>query len=130
MHALRSAYFGLAALTLALVVLQFFLAGLGIFGATDNFDAHEFVGFALLHLTTILMLIVALVGRLGRSAILFGGGLLVLVVIQSFLPSARDDAPVIAALHPLVALVILGGAAQATQYARAWRTGGSEGATA
>src|SRR4051812_15551977 len=105
MPALRQVYFGLAVLTLALVALQFLLAGLGIFGAT-SFDAHRPVGFIFLHATTLLMLIVALVGRMGRPAAMFGAGLLVLIVVQSSLPSLEDDAPGIAAFHPLLALVI------------------------
>jgi hypothetical protein len=114
---MRQAYFYLAATTLLLVTLQFLLAGIGIFGA-GGFGAHEFVGFALLHLSTLLMLVVALAGRLGRPFWQFGLGLLVAIVIQSSLPGLREDAPAIAAIHPLLALVIWIGAAQATQRAR------------
>jgi hypothetical protein len=119
----RKIYLGLAALTTGLVALQFLLAGIGIFGA-GGFGAHRFVGFVLLHATTLLMLIVAAVGRLGRTPMIFGGGLFVLMAIQSSLPGARDSAAIVAAFHPLVALVIFIGAAQATQYAARWRTEG------
>jgi Family of unknown function (DUF6220) len=119
MSAFRVTYLVFAAITLLLVTLQFFLAGLGIFGAT-SFSAHETVG-GILHVTALLMLVTAAVGQLGRSPIIFGAGLLVLIVIQSALPGARDDAPGIAALHPLLALVIAGGSLQAVQHALAWR---------
>jgi hypothetical protein len=66
----RKIYLGLAALTTGLVALQFLLAGIGIFGA-GGFGAHRFVGFVLLHATTLLMLIVAAVGRLGRTPMIF-----------------------------------------------------------
>ena len=115
---MRQAYLYVTALTLLLVTLQFLLAGIGIFGA-GSFDAHEFVGFVLLHATTFLMLVIALAGKLGRPFVLFGLGLFVLVAIQSGLPGAREDAPGVAALHPLLALVIWVGAAQAVQRARA-----------
>jgi hypothetical protein len=121
MTSTRKAYLALAATTTGLVALQFFLAGIGIFGA-GSFDTHRFVGFVLLHATTLLMFLVAAFGRLGRSPMIFGGGLLVLIVIQSALPGIGDDAPVIAAFHPLLALVIFVGAVQATQYAARWRT--------
>ena len=120
----RKVYFGLAATTTGLVALQFFLAGIGIFGA-GGYGAHRFTGFVLLHLTTVLMLIVAAVAKLGRSAVIFGGGLFVLIAIQSSLPGIADDAPIVGAFHPLLALVIFGGALQATQYAARWRTEGA-----
>jgi Family of unknown function (DUF6220) len=101
----RNAFTALAAAMLAFVTLQFFTAGLGIFGASD-FDFHEAVGFAVLHLLPLLLLIVAAVGKLGRFFVLASLGLLVLVVIQGGLPGAREDAAGIAALHPLVALII------------------------
>lgn len=119
MTAFRVTYLAFAVLTLALVILQFFLAGLGIFGAT-SFNAHETVG-GVLHVTTLLMLVTAGVAQLGRSPIIFSVGLLVLIIIQSALPGARNDAPGIAALHPVLALVIFGGSLQAVQHALAWR---------
>jgi len=99
-------YSGLGWLVLALGVLQFFLAGLGIFGA-ESFDAHESVGYAL-HGITLLVFLAALAGpRTGRD---MGMGLVLLLIatLQVYLPELRDDAPGIAALHPVVALLILG----------------------
>jgi len=104
---MRQAFFYLAALTLALATLQFLLAGIGIFGAGD-FDAHRAVGFAM-HGPPLLMIVVALAGRLGRALVLSAVALLLLVSIQSGLPNGPDW---LAALHPLVALVIWVGAAQ------------------
>jgi hypothetical protein len=103
----RTAYTVLAAIFLLIVVLQFLTAGLGIFRDADDFDIHrEGAGGA--HLVPLLMLIIALVGKLGRNAAIGAFALLVLVAIQSFLPSddIRQDAPVLAALHPLLALVL------------------------
>jgi hypothetical protein len=106
---LSKAYSGLAWLVLALGVLQFFLAGLGIFGAS-SFDAHETVG-GILHLVTVLIFLLAIAGpRTGRD-IGMGFALAAIATIQILLPGLRDDAPGLAALHPLVALLILGLAA-------------------
>jgi Family of unknown function (DUF6220) len=101
-----TAYGGLALLWAALVVLQVFFAGLGIFGAS-SFDTHESFG-NILHALTAILLILAIVGpRTGRD-IGMAAGLVILVTVQIGLVSARDDAPGLAALHPVLALLALG----------------------
>src|SRR5687767_9603572 len=63
---LSTAYSGLGWLIVALGVLQFFLAGLGIFGA-ESFSAHETVG-GILHGLTVLVFLLAIAGpRTGRD---------------------------------------------------------------
>ena len=107
--ALTSAYSGLAYVALALGVLQFFLAGLGIFGAS-SFSAHEGVGY-LFHAIAVLVFVLAAVGpRTGRD-IGMGALFAVLATVQVYLPELRGDAPEIAAIHPLLALFLLGLAA-------------------
>ena len=104
-----TAYYGLALLIAVLVVVQVFLAGLGIFGA-ESFDAHEGFGW-ILHTAAIVVFLLALLGpRTGRS-IGLGFGLLALMTIQIMLVNARDDTPYLAALHPTLALFVLGLAA-------------------
>jgi len=104
-------YAGLALLVATLVLVQFFLAGLGWFDPSVGFDAHESVGF-ILHGITLLVFLLAIAGPRTRQDILMSLALLVLATIQISLPDLRDDAPVIAAFHPLLALVI-GGLAHA-----------------
>ena len=106
---LSKAYSGVGYLVAALTLLQFFLAGLGIFGAT-GFGAHESVGY-ILHAITLIVFLLALAGpRTGRD-IGMGLALLLIATLQVLLPELRGDAPAIAALHPVVALVIMGLAA-------------------
>jgi hypothetical protein len=93
---------GLAWVILATVIAQFFFAGLGIFGAT-GFGAHKMVGYLVIP-AALILLVLALVGRLGRIAIGLSALLLVLTIVQSMLPSGPA---VIAALHPVNALAIL-----------------------
>lgn len=88
-----------------LVVLQFFLAGIGVFGAA-SFDAHAINGTLLLVLALVLVLL-ALAGRLGGGVIAISVLLFVLTGVQGALPGLRDGAAVIAALHPLNALALL-----------------------
>ena len=108
-RALSKAYSGLAWLALALGVLQFFLAGLGIFGAS-SFSAHEGVGYTF-HTIAVVVFLLALAGpRTGRD-IGLGALFAVLATLQIYLPELRGDAPELAAVHPLLALLLLGLAA-------------------
>ena len=101
---LRIAYVGGTGLFLVVVVVQFFLAGLGVFGAT-SFDAHTVLGH-LLWMLAVVLVVLAFLARLPRLTLLLTGGLAVLSVVQSVLPFLRDDAPAVAALHPVLALAI------------------------
>ena len=104
-----SAYHGLALLIAVLVVVQVFLAGLGLFGA-ESFDAH--VGFGwIIHTAAIVVFLLALLGPRTGRAIGLSFGLLVLMTVQIMLVGARDDTPYLAALHPTLALFVLGLAA-------------------
>jgi len=102
--------YGMAALAwAALVVLQVFLAGLAIFGA-ESFSTHRNFG-NVLHPLTAVLLILAIAGPRTRRDIGMAVGLVVLVTVQIGLVSARDDAPGLAALHPVLAIVAMGLAA-------------------
>jgi hypothetical protein len=92
-----------------LVVLQVFFAGLGIFGA-ESFDTHVNFG-NVLHGLTAVLLILAILGPRTRRDIGMAAGLVVLVTLQIGLVGTRDDAPGLAALHPVLALFAMGLAA-------------------
>jgi hypothetical protein len=101
-----TAHAAIALLIAAGVIVQVFLAGLGIFGA-ESFDAHEGFGW-LLHTAAIVVFLLALLGPRSGRAIGLSFGLLVLMTIQIMLVNARDDTPYLAALHPTLALFVLG----------------------
>jgi hypothetical protein len=96
----------LARLVMANLLLLFFLAGAGIFGAT-SFELHRTLGM-LVPAAGILLLVLALAGGLGRRLVIPSAGLIVMGVIQIVLPGMRDDLPWVAALHPVNALVLMG----------------------
>jgi hypothetical protein len=121
---LSTAYSALGWLVVALGVLQFFLAGLGIFGA-ESFSAHESVGWTV-HTITLLVFVLAIAGpRTGRD-IGMGFVLAALTTLQVSLPGLRGDAPWLAAFHPVLALLVLGLAAHiGRRYIGAGGAGGS-----
>jgi hypothetical protein len=103
---ITTVYGALAMIWAVAVVVQVFLAGLGIFGAT-SFDAHKSFG-GILHAITALLVILAIAGPRSGRDIGMAVGLLVLVTIQIALVGSRDDAPGLAALHPVLALAAMG----------------------
>jgi hypothetical protein len=96
------AYVVFAALFVLSVFAQFFLAGLGVFGA-ESFEAHkDFAG--VFHLFALLLVILALLVRRNRTDLILVISLFVLTTIQFSLPDADDG--YVQALHVLNALII------------------------
>jgi hypothetical protein len=98
----RILFFGLTAIYLLAVIVQFFLAGLGAFGG--DWDAHSGVGFVVA-IGSLLLLVVAAVARLPRR--MFFVTLLLVGLNALQIGLARIDVEELAALHPVNALVIV-----------------------
>jgi hypothetical protein len=98
----RVLFYGLTVLFLLGVVVQFFLAGLYVFGGT-SIETHRVLGL-ILALAALILIILALVGRLPRKTVLLTVLLLGLSILQSIL--ANIDIDEVEALHPVNALVI------------------------
>jgi len=116
-------YHWAALLILAGGVVQFLLAGAGVFGA-ESFDAHEGLGW-ILHTAAILVVIAAIAGPRTRQAIVMSIVFFVVFTIQVMLPGAQDDSPWLAAFHPVLALAVLGLAAHIGMPAISRRRGAS-----
>ena len=101
----RLSFFATAWLFTACAVAQIFLAGLGIFERPESLLTHRDFGYLFGWLTLILVLL-ALVGRLPRRFLVASGGLVALFVVQILLVVGRTPGSWRAALHPLVGLVI------------------------
>jgi hypothetical protein len=121
----------LIALFSAAVVVQIFLAGLGIFGAIpdegetvssdtweDELEVHAGVGW-FLFLGSLLLLIIILIAWTGPRSIGATFGLALLTFIQQILGAAGQDAPGVGAFHPINGVLILALALFLTW--RAWR---------
>jgi uncharacterized protein DUF6220 len=90
---------------LAGLVVQFLLAGLGVFGA-ESFGAHRILGDALI-LLSLVILLTGLVGRMGRAIVWPSALLTGLMIVQVLLILAEDSVPALAALHVVNALAVV-----------------------
>jgi len=89
------------------MVVQVFLAGLGMFAGSQNFRLHADFGWAL-HLAPLLLLAAAFAARAGRLHWVFALALAIVVFIVPIFAILRTDMPVIAALHPVAAVLSFG----------------------
>jgi hypothetical protein len=87
------------------ILVQVFLAGMGLFGGARDFQPHVGLGW-ILHLVPVLLLIVAAVARVGRQLLWWTTALLVVQFVQPILALLRNDVPLVAAFHPVLALVV------------------------
>jgi hypothetical protein len=101
----RYAYMAVIWVFVAFLVTQIFFAGLGLFGVPRDMTLHAGFGW-LVHILDLLLLVVALVARVGRPTIWWVLVLFLTSAIQPFLPEFRTDLPVVAALHPLNAVAM------------------------
>ena len=103
--------------TVALLVVQVWLAGRGVFDTT-GFDPHRSLGYTI-SLFPIVLLVLGLLGGMGRRVALMAVAIFLLIILQSVLVALRPDQPAIAALHPvngfLILLVALGLARESTR---------------
>ena len=125
---LSTAYSGLGWLIVVLGVVQFLLVGLTLFNG-DSIDAHKGLGWGV-HTLTIVVLVFAVLGPRTREDIVLGVALVVVATIQATLPSLRDDAGWLAAFHPVLALAVLGIAAEVGRRYIGGAAGGGSGAPA
>jgi len=105
----------------ACAIIQVFLAGLGVFDDPNSFITHREFGYMFGWLTLVI-LVLALVGRAPRRIIGLSVLLLVLFAFQSIFVALRADMPAVAALHPLNGFAILGVAILLTRAAWATRS--------
>jgi cytochrome b561 len=90
----------------ACALLQVFLAGLGVFDNPASFLTHRDFGYTI-GMLTLVILVLALVGRQPRSVVGLSALLLVQFALQSILVLQRGSNNAIAALHPVNGFLIL-----------------------
>ena len=100
----RFAFVALAFAFVAGIVLQVFFIGLGLFAGPENLKLHRDFGW-ILHLAPLLILVAAALAGAGRTRILQVVALVVVVWIVPILAAVRTDLPMVAAFHPVGALL-------------------------
>ena len=93
-------------LFVACSIVQVFLAGLGVFENPARFASHRDFGYTFSALVLVLI-ILAIVGRMGRRVIGLSAVLLIMFVLQSVFVAFRSSQPMIAALHPVNGFLII-----------------------
>ena len=121
MNLARKAFVALAWLFVLAVAIQFLLAGLGVLGG-ESMEPHRVWGFLVLHLIPILMLIAAIVGRMGRTVIVLTVVLFLLVFLQPLFADPELHPQWLRSLHVLNALFIFALGYHLAQRGT-WRTG-------
>ena len=109
MVAARYAYLLLAWAFVVGVIIQVFLIGLGLFADSGAVKLHIDFGY-ILHLFPLLIVTAAAVARAGRRRILQAVALAAIVFVVPLLPSLSGSAPIVAALHPVLAMLAFGAA--------------------
>lgn len=106
MGLIRRAHLVLAWALVAGVVIQVFLAGLGVFDDPSTFQVHVTWGYTL-EILPLVLLGLAATGRLGRRQMAYAAAIFGMFILQSVFVALRADVPMIAALHPLNGFAIL-----------------------
>jgi hypothetical protein len=114
MSGLRTSHRWIVDLFAGLIVIQFFLAGLGAFTTVhnkrfsdNNFGPHAVLGTVLV-VVALVIAVLAVLGRWSPSATKLSGVLLGLMILQFILGVAgAGTAPVLGGLHAVNALLIL-----------------------
>jgi hypothetical protein len=113
-----------ASVLVAGLVLQVFLAGLGVFDDPTFFVTHRDTGYTL-ELVAFVVFLLAAIARAGRRQVGLAGLIVLLFLLQSVFVGVRDSAPMVAALHPvngfLIVLLSIVLARNAWAFARASR---------
>jgi hypothetical protein len=105
----------------AALLIQVFLAGLGVFRSAGDFDTHRNFGY-LLGLMSLLLLVLAIAVRARRRQVVLAAIVLGLVILQSVFIAVRASSPEFAAFHLVNGFVIL---LAAIVFAwNTWRLGG------
>jgi hypothetical protein len=95
------------------VIVQIYLAGSGIFAAkgpvkdATSLDPHRTLG-NILAVLALLLLIAVIVARPSRRVVITVIVLFVLTAVEGVVAMAGDGAPYVGALHPVIAVVIMG----------------------
>lgn len=102
----RNLHAAIAWLLVAVLVIQVWLAGRGVFESPTVFITHRDFGY-MISIFPIVLLVLGFLGGLGRRAAMMAAGIFGLVILQSVFVVMKTSSPAIAALHPVNGFLIL-----------------------
>jgi hypothetical protein len=102
----RPIHLVVAWLLVAGLLVQVFLAGMGVFDSSSAFITHRDTGY-LLTLLPAVLIVTSIVGGYGRWQAIAAAVMLGQFFLQSILLFQRDTVPAIAALHPVNGFLVL-----------------------
>src|SRR5262249_3651680 len=91
-------------LYLAAIALQFYAAGLAVFGVS-SFMTHALFGYSMI-LGAVILLVLTFAAKLSGRVKILAALVLLLTALQPVLALIRSPVPILAALHPVNALII------------------------
>jgi mercuric ion transport protein len=103
----RVAFLIVAWAFLITILAQVFFAGLALFDSGTFWATHVSFGYYIF-LPALVLLILVFFGRFPRRMIGVTGLAFALYVLQTILPNLQTSAPVVAAYHPVNALILFG----------------------
>ena len=106
MRPLATLYAVAASILVVGLVLQVFLAGLGVFDDPTFFLTHRDTGYTL-EAVAFFVIVLAAVARAGRAQIGIAALIFGLFLLQSVFVAVRVSSPAVAALHPVNGFLIL-----------------------
>lgn len=114
----RYSYLVLAALFLIGILTQVFFVGLSLLGGRSSWNVHVGLGHGL-GLFALLMVILAYTGRMARPVKpLTWLNFVIYILLADVVVFLRGEAPFVAALHPVLAVILFGVAGTLVNLAR------------
>ncbi len=101
----RYIYVGFAWLELVSVIVPFFLAGMSLFVSRTYWNVHVDFGWGS-ELPLLVLIVVGLIGWIPRRLTSWLIAMILLHVVHTSLPGLKDDLPIVAAFHPVTALLL------------------------
>ena len=102
----RYIYVGAAWLWLAGVIVLIFIAGMALFVDKAYWELHQELGYSSV-LPGLLLILAGLVGWIPRRLTAWLVTVLVLHTVHTALPTFREDLPLLAAVHPVTATLLV-----------------------
>ena len=101
----RTIYVGLSWLELVSVIVPFFLAGMSLFVSRTYWSVHVDFGYWA-ELPLLALIIVGLLAWIPRRLTVWLVAMTVIHIVHISLPGLKDDLPIVAAFHPVTALLL------------------------